>query len=165
MRGNMLPSDLGRYEFDIYKNGRKIELYNHDSCDGFSGVAIAFVRGRQDLVYIAPLREFDLTVIIGRPYYIAFWSLRSIIRYIIWILFFAFIIAVVLSIFISKKIASPIEALTGGLDKAGQGIYLQKIDYAGEDEIGAAFKAFNKLIKKLYRHSVIDSFWREKWRE
>jgi HAMP domain-containing protein len=169
MRGKMLPDDLGRFEFDIYKNGRKIELFNQDPRAGFlegsSGDAVAFAGGRKDLIFIAPIRVLNSAVIIGRPYHSAFWGLRSIIRYIIWALFLALIIAAALSALVSERIARPIEALVRGLNKAGRGIYSQKIEHAGEDEIGEAVNAFNKLTKKLHQHSVIDSFWREKWRE
>lgn len=162
MRGKILPYDLGRFDFDVYKNGEKAQIFD---AQAKMGAAVSIVGGRKDLIFIAPIRELNSAIIIGRPYYSAFWGLRSIIRYIIWVMFLGLLTAAALSAFISERLARPIEALVGGLHRAGRGIYSEKIEHESEDELGEAVDAFNKLTRKLHQDSVIDSFWREKWRD
>lgn len=161
MRGGLLPYDLGRYDFDVYRNGRKVP-----TVEAFfsAGEAIALVGGRKDLIFITPIKELNSAIITGRPYQLAFWELRSVIRYMVWVTLLGLLTAAALSAFISERLARPIVALAGGLNRAGRGIYSEKIERESEDELGEAVDAFNKLTKKLYQDSVIDSFWREKWR-
>lgn len=159
MKGSLLPQDLGKFDFPVYKNGVPIDITTAAVANGTT-----FIGGRRDIVFTSPLAESKSTLVIGRPYNLAFNGIRVIIRYIVWISAACLLLAALLSVWLSNRLSRPIELLVNGLNKIEDGVLSHRIPAASEDEIGVAITAFNNLAGKLQRNKIIESVWSEKWK-
>ncbi len=159
MKGSLLPQDLGKFDFPVYKMGEPVDITSAAVTSGTT-----FIGGRKDIIFTSPLAESRSTLIIGRPYHLAFNGIRIIIRYIVWISVACLLLASLLSVWLSNRLAKPIELLVNGLNKIEDGVLSHRISAASEDEIGVAITAFNNLAGKLQRNKIIESVWSEKWK-
>jgi len=159
MKGSLLPQDLGKFDFPVYKNGKAVDITSAAVANGTT-----FIGGRKDIIFTSPLAESRTTLIIGRPYNLAFNGIRVIIRYIVWISVACLLLAALLSVWLSNRLAKPIEQLVNGLNKIEDGVLSHRISAAGGDEMGDAITAFNNLAGKLQRNKIIESVWSEKWK-
>ena len=159
MKGSLLPQDLGKFDFPVYKDGRAVDITSAAVTNGTT-----FIGGRKDIIFTSPLAESRSTLIIGRPYNLAFNGIRVIIRYIAWISMACLLLAALLSVWLSNRLAKPIELLVNGLNKIEDGVLSHRIPAAGGDEVGDAITAFNNLAGKLQRNKIIESVWSEKWK-
>ena len=80
---------------------------------------------------------------------------------------FLFLIASVLSIFIAQSITKPLSILNQNMSMVGLGKENEKIDWAGDDEIGVLINNYNTMVAKLEESAEMlakkerDNAWRE----
>jgi signal transduction histidine kinase len=61
----------------------------------------------------------------------------------------AVLVAVGMSFFVARRIVSPIETMTKASQRIAGGDYHQRLDVAGEDELGTLASAFNRMTETL----------------
>jgi len=74
----------------------------------------------------------------------------------------ALVIAIILTFFLSRRILSPVKALTKAARKFGNGDFSQRVDYKGKGEFGELASSFNSMAddidaaQRLRRNMVAD---------
>lgn len=79
----------------------------------------------------------------------AFAPVGQLKNIIFWAGFTVAALAVVISIFIARKITHPLLRLSSVANNLAQGNFGEKVDYASGDEIGSLVKSFNKMAADL----------------
>jgi len=67
----------------------------------------------------------------------------------------AIIIALVITMILSRRISAPVRVLTDTAQKLGQGDFSQRVPYSGEGEIGELATAFNTMADDLQRMETL----------
>jgi len=99
----------------------------------------------------------EITVDNGNKYIIYIKDTKQEIRDLTWVivviivqtLFFALIIAFILSFFLAKTITNPIQKITQGALKIADGDFSLKLDVSASDEIGTLASTFNDMANVL----------------
>jgi len=127
----------------------EIDIYNH--------VFTKNTEFNNNLVFIAILRNtWKIVGIINKQ--IFYTTLDTINTLIILIAFVIFLIIGVISTWISKTVAKPINSLTSMVKRMMQGDFNQEIIIKSNDEIKALASAFNHLNKRLMQMRTDDRF-------
>jgi signal transduction histidine kinase len=101
-------------------------------------------------LYVSPLTSTVATLI------------RSINIFLLWGALLAVVIALIITFFISRRITSPIRALTNSAKIFGQGDFSQRVNIQSKDEVGELAQTFNLMAgnlehtEKLRRNMVAD---------
>jgi len=94
-------------------------------------------------VYISPAGVADIT----SPQRL----LRPISYFLFWGSLVAIIIALIITFFLSRRILSPVKALTKAASKLGQGDFSQRVPLKDRSEVGELAQAFNVMAENLER--------------
>ncbi|MCL2095506.1 MAG: cell wall metabolism sensor histidine kinase WalK [Oscillospiraceae bacterium] len=101
-------------------------------------VYISSVSGeRECIIYIKDTREETR---------VFSWAIFEII---IQVLLVGLVVAVILSFFLAKSIAAPIQSITKGAVKLADGSFNRRIEVVSNDEIGTLIVTFNDMAEKL----------------
>lgn len=76
-------------------------------------------------------------------------TFNSLGKYFIWSAFLAVIVALVITILLSRRILAPIRALTRAARRFGKGDFSAKIEYEGKSELGELAISFNSMARNL----------------
>ncbi len=76
---------------------------------------------------------------------------RSITGFLLWGGLLAIAIALVATLFLSRRISSPIKALTVASKRLGEGDFSQRVQFADKSEIGELAQTFNSMASGLER--------------
>lgn len=79
----------------------------------------------------------------------------TINKFLLWGGLLAIAIALVLTIVLSRKISSPVRALTSTARKLGHGDFSQRVPVKGEGEIGELAQAFNSMAENIERNEKL----------
>jgi signal transduction histidine kinase len=88
--------------------------------------------------------------------------IRSINIFLLWGTLLAVVIALIITFFISRRITSPIQALTKSARRLGKGDFSQRVNIKSKDEVGELAQTFNLMAgnlehtEKLRRNMVAD---------
>lgn len=83
-------------------------------------------------------------------------------RFFIWAGALAIVIAILLTFFLSRRILSPVKALTNAARQLGKGDFSRRVAYKGKGELGELASSFNSMadnlerIERLRRNMVAD---------
>jgi signal transduction histidine kinase len=83
-------------------------------------------------------------------------------RFFIWAGALAIVAAILLTFFLSRRILSPVKALTSAARQLGKGDFSRRVDYQGKGELGELASSFNSMadnlqrIERLRRNMVAD---------
>lgn len=160
MKGDLLPADLGRFDFPVTVNGERTVVNMKEITNG-----TAYIGNRRDMIYTVPIEVLRSTVIIGRPYDQAYMTIRRMVRYVVWTIIGSLLFAAGLGVLLADGLVRPITKLIEGINRIGEGALGHRIDLSREDEIGEAVTAFNSLAQKLQRNRMIEVVWSDKWRK
>jgi signal transduction histidine kinase len=72
-------------------------------------------------------------------------------RFFIWAGALAVAIAILLTFLLSRRILSPVKALTSAARQLGKGDFSRRVDYAGKGELGELASSFNSMADNLER--------------
>ncbi len=75
--------------------------------------------------------------------------IRSINIFLLWGALLAVIIALIITFFISRRITSPIQALTNSARRLGKGDFSQRVTIKSKDEVGELAQTFNLMAGNL----------------
>jgi signal transduction histidine kinase len=64
-------------------------------------------------------------------------------------------IAIILTFFLSRRILSPVKALTTAARQFGKGDFSRRVDYQGEGEIGDLARSFNSMAENLEKNEQL----------
>ncbi|UCC17514.1 MAG: HAMP domain-containing protein [Dehalococcoidales bacterium] len=131
--GNVVADSQGRLtgEYDPDSPGRVISL--------------PFQREGFGTLYIIPRSSSELSF---ESFQLLF---KSIGRYFIWGGLIAIIIALILTYFFSRRILSPVRALTQAARQLGSGDFTQRVDVKGGSELDQLGNTFNTMADNLGR--------------
>lgn len=73
------------------------------------------------------------------------------------------ILALIVGLWLTNKIAQPISDLIEGLKAAGEGVYSIRLQCSADSEIAESLQAFNSLMEKLQKQRLIEKLWHESW--
>jgi PAS domain S-box-containing protein len=106
-------------------------------------------QGERDLVVYKPIRGLGWGVIVQVPVKEAYKPLRQLANTALkWILF-ALTIAIILSLFLTKKLTLPIKRLTEEMGEVAKGNLNTYIKPTSKDEVGLLTESFNHMIQDL----------------
>jgi signal transduction histidine kinase len=77
---------------------------------------------------------------------------KTIGRFFLWGGLLAIVIAVILAFFLSRRILSPVKALTNATREFGKGNFLHRVDTIDEGEMGELARSFNTMADDLERN-------------
>ncbi|MFC1911667.1 HAMP domain-containing protein, partial [Chloroflexota bacterium] len=119
------------------------ELYESD----VSGMPVSNPWEGNDLgtLYVSPVTIPDLSSPSFRIVYL------TIGRFLLWGGFIAITVALLLAFFLSRRILSPVKALTGAARQLGQGDLSRRVQSKDRGEVGELAKAFNTMADNLQR--------------
>ena len=80
---------------------------------------------------------------------------NTINRFLLWGGLLAIAIALVITLFLSRRISSPIRALTTSARKLGQGDFSQRVPAKGKGEIAELAQAFNSMAADIERNEKL----------
>ena len=111
------------------------------------GRIISFPFQREDFgtLYIIPKSSSELSF---ESFQLLF---QSIGRYFLWGGLIAIIIALILTYFFSRRILSPVRALTQAANRLGRGDFSQRVDIKGNTELDQLGNTFNTMADNLGR--------------
>ncbi|NLA75141.1 MAG: response regulator [Deltaproteobacteria bacterium] len=112
------------------------------------------IMGSRVVAAHAPIVSPDWAVIVELPAAEAFRDVIDSMQRIIVFLFLSLLLAVFISIFLSRKITRPVIDLRDAAKKIGEGDLGSHIDIASYDEISELAKSFNQMIEDLKRTTV-----------
>jgi two-component system, sensor histidine kinase and response regulator len=112
------------------------------------------IKGNQVVAVYAELDSPDWAVIVELPAVEAFSDVIDSMQRTILFLFSSLFIAVLISIFLSKKITKPLINLRDAAKKIGEGDLTSQIEILSNDEIGELAKSFNQMIEDLKKTTV-----------
>jgi signal transduction histidine kinase len=96
-------------------------------------------------VYISPQGSSVLTIYLS----------STINRFLIWGALLAIAIAIIVTFFLSRRILSPIRALTYTAKKLGKGDFNSRVDIKDRGELGELANTFNSMAGDLQRNEVL----------
>jgi sensor histidine kinase YesM len=106
-------------------------------------------RGEKVLVIYKPIKELRWGVIVQVPIEEVYGPVKEIIHSgIIWILI-TFSVAILLSLFFTRKLTLPIKRLSKGMDEVAKGSLDTHIQATTKDEVGYLTESFNQMIRDL----------------
>jgi signal transduction histidine kinase len=80
---------------------------------------------------------------------------QAVGRYFLWGTLLAITIALLFTYFISRRILSPVKALTLTASRLGRGDFSQRVPFSGKGEVGALAQAFNTMAGDLERNEKL----------
>jgi signal transduction histidine kinase len=80
---------------------------------------------------------------------------NTINRFLLWGGLLAIAIALVITLFVSRRISSPVRALTTSARKLGQGDFSQRVPSKGKGEIAELAQAFNSMADDIERNEKL----------
>jgi PAS domain S-box-containing protein len=107
------------------------------------------LRGARYLVVYKPIPELNWGVIVQVPAEEAYAPLREMIRTTIKWGIIAFISALALSLFLTRRLTSPVKKLSNEMTKVSKGDLDVHIKPATRDEVGLLTESFNRMIQDL----------------
>lgn len=157
-KGNLLAfGDTGRVlKGENLKNLNEVARYinsDHPTDKTARDITTGIMGNRVVAVY-AGLNNPDWAVIVELPAIEAFRDVLDSMQRTILFLFLCLILAILISIFLSKKITKPVVDLRDAARKIGEGDLSSHIDIVSNDEIGELAKSFNQMIVDLKRTTV-----------
>ncbi|MBN1903561.1 MAG: response regulator [Deltaproteobacteria bacterium] len=157
-KGNLLAfGDTGRVlKGENLKNLHEVSRYIHSnlSSEKTNGEITKGIKDNQVVAVYAELGNPDWAVIVELPAVEAFRDIIDSLKRTIIFLFSCLILAVLISIFLSKKITKPVIDLRDAARKVGEGDLNSHIEITSDDEIGELAKSFNQMIVDLKRTTV-----------
>jgi len=119
------------------------ELYESD----VPGIAVSTPWEANDLgtLYVSPVTTPDVSMPSFRIVYLA------IGRFLLWGGLIAVAVALLLAFFLSRRILSPVKALTIAAKQLGQGDLTQRVQSKDKGEVGELAQAFNTMADNLQR--------------
>ncbi len=109
------------------------------------------LRGEKYLIVYKPIPELKWGVVVQVPLEEAYQPLREIYHTTLQWLIMAFLLAFGFSLFITKRLTSPIKQLSKEMVQVSKGILEVHIDSSREDEVGQLTRSFNQMIQDLKR--------------
>lgn len=134
----------------------------HGSEGGEVTAGVSTVLGRRDVVAAAPILDFGLAVIVGRPYEEVSRALREILGAVAFYVIFGVLVAVILGVALSQALARPILDLTDGIQRVARGELAHRLPTTGPDELVDAARAFNDLAGQLQKGRLLEELWAER---
>lgn len=123
--------------------GRLTGVYEPDSPGRI--ISFPFQREGFGTLYIIPRSSSELSL---ESFQLLF---KSIGRYFLWGGLIAIIIALILTYFFSRRILSPVRALTSAANRLGSGDFTQRVDVKGDTELDQLGNTFNTMADNLGR--------------
>jgi signal transduction histidine kinase len=108
-------------------------------------ISLPFQREGSGTLYIIPKPSSELSF---ESFQILF---ESIGRYFLWGGMIAIVIALILTYFLSRRILSPVQALTQAANQLGSGDFSQRVDVKGKTELDHLGNTFNTMADNLGR--------------
>ncbi|RPI99688.1 MAG: sensor histidine kinase, partial [Deltaproteobacteria bacterium] len=123
-----------------------------------------YPKGKRYLGVYKPIRELGWGVIVQLPVEEAYQPVADIARTAVkWILI-AFGVAVVLGLFLTRRLTLPIKELSGKMEEASKGDLNLSLVPRSEDEIGHLTRSFNRMIQDLKQSQKLLREAEEKYR-
>ncbi|MBM4347950.1 MAG: PAS domain S-box protein, partial [Deltaproteobacteria bacterium] len=107
------------------------------------------IRGQKYLVVYKPIHELKWGVIVQIPVEEAYKPLREIAQTAIKWVVIAFVLAFAFSLFLTRRLTSPIKQLSGEMAKVSGGNLNVHIEPSTKDEVGQLTQSFNQMVKDL----------------
>ncbi|MBM4324255.1 MAG: PAS domain S-box protein, partial [Deltaproteobacteria bacterium] len=107
------------------------------------------LRGKKYLVVYQPIPELKWGVIVQMPVEEAYAPLKEITQTAIKWVIFAFILALSLSFFLTRRLTSPIKQLSNEMAKVSKGDLDVYITPTTQDEVGGLTDSFNQMVQDL----------------
>ncbi|GEM_PF-629410 len=157
-QGNLLAfGDTSRVlKGENLKDLHEVSRYIHSdrtTAETDSNITTGIMRNQVVAVHAA-IQNPDWAVIVELPAVEAFSDIIDSLQRTIIFLFSCLLLAVLISIFLSKKITKPLIDLRDAAKKIGEGDLSSHIDIVSNDEIGELAKSFNQMIEDLKRTTV-----------
>ncbi len=137
---------------DLHEVSRYIN--SNISTEKTNGEITKGIMDNQVVAVYAELGNPDWAVIVELPAIEAFRGIIDSLQRTIIFLFSCLILAVLISVFLSKKITKPVIDLRDTAKKIGEGYLDSHIEITSNDEIGELAKGFNQMIADLKRTTV-----------
>jgi hypothetical protein len=118
-------------------------------------------------VYCYTLKKIDgaeLYVLVGMSNRVISDAYSSMIRDIVIINVFFFLVALVISSFIGHYIGKSVKEIVDGLRDLGKGNYSRRITTRAFGEMSEAIDSFNETAEKLQKNTIIEKVWDEQWK-
>lgn len=115
----------------------------------YRGVSVTDMEGRTVLSVMAPVPWLDWRVIVDLPESEAFAPIYDSILRSLLVLVLVLVLAVLASIFVSRRMAAPIQALSEGAARIGDGHLDERIDIRSGDELERLGDEFNRMAERL----------------
>lgn len=122
------------------------------------------LRGQKYLVAHKPIHKLKWGVIVQVPLEEALKPLREISQTGIKWSIIASIMAFILSLFLTRRLTSPIKQLSVEMDRVSQGNLDVQIEPSTKDEVGELTQSFNKMVKDLKRSREANEESEKKYR-
>ncbi|MBS3919256.1 MAG: PAS domain S-box protein [Deltaproteobacteria bacterium] len=106
-------------------------------------------RGQKYLVVYKPIHELKWGVIVQIPVEEAYKPLREIAHTAIKWIIIAFVLAFAFSLFLTRRLTSPIKQLSGEMARVSGGNLNVHIEPSTKDEVGQLTQSFNQMVKDL----------------
>lgn len=107
------------------------------------------LRGQKYLVVYKPIPELKWGVVVQVPVGEAYEPIKEITRTAIKWIIISFILAFAFSLFLTKRLISPIKKLSGEMAKVSKGDLDVHIKPSTKDEVGYLTRSFNQMIQDL----------------
>jgi len=137
---------------DLHEVSRYIN--SNISTEKTNGEITKGIKDNQVVAVYAELGNPDWAVIVELPAVEAFRDIIDSLQRTIIFLFSCLLLAVLISIFLSKKITKPVIDLRDTAKKIGEGDLDSHIEITSNNEIGELAKSFNQMIADLKRTTV-----------
>lgn len=106
-------------------------------------------RGEKFLFVFKPIKELDWGVVVQVPVEEAYQPIQAVTRTaLIWICL-SLLVAMIFSLFFTRKLIRPIKRLSGEMTKVSQGDLNVHIEPTQTDEIGLLADSFNRMVQDL----------------
>ncbi len=116
---------------------------------GYRGLSMRDLEGRTVLSVMAPVPWLDWRVVVDLPEDEAFAPIYDSILRSLAVLVFVLALAVLASILLSRRMAAPIQALSEGAARIGEGDLDERIDIRSGDELERLGGEFNRMAERL----------------
>ncbi len=117
--------------------------------------------GGIDFASVQELDGIGIRVVCGLPREKALEALPEVLTRAAVMALLALVLAGALGVWLSERIAGPIQRLVEGIRRLGEGVLTHRVPVEGEDELADAASAFNRLAETLARNRMIEEFWND----
>lgn len=161
-KGAALPASIEKHTYPLEVDGRTV-TYLPPPASTVSGRLR--IEGRTMLTTASTLAGVGLTLIVGRPLDEVMAPANQAVRDVLLLSAIGLVLALVLSVVLSRSFVRPLLSLVEGIRKVGSGELSHRVPVERTDELGAAAGAFNEMAGELERQQLIEQLWAEEWTE